>query len=129
VFERVSFVPHMDEAAYLGLLATCDVALDTLHYGGGANTCFDAAAAATPVVTLPGAQGRGRWALAVANALGVDDGVADSPDQYVARALALGTDRAYRAEVSARIRAAAPALFDRPEPARELAEFVLRTAS
>jgi predicted O-linked N-acetylglucosamine transferase (SPINDLY family) len=111
----------MDEGSYLGLLAAADVVLDTPHYGGGANTCLDAAAAGTPTVTMPGAFHRGRWALAVASALDVMDGVATTPESYVERALSIGTDRAYRATVSARIQAAAPVLFDRPEPAHELA--------
>lgn len=126
---RVGFLPRMAEAGYLGLVAVSDLLLDTLHYGGGANTCLDAAAVGRPVVTLPGAFHRGRWALAIAEALGVRDGVADSPRAYVERALALGADRGYRAQVSARVSAGAAALFDRPEPARELAEFVLTTAA
>lgn len=122
---RLGFLPRLAEADYLGLVAVSDVLLDTPHYGGGANTCLDAAAAAAPLVTLPGPFHRGRWALAVAEAMGVRDGVAATPEEYVARAVALATDRAHAAEVRARIAAAAPALFGRPEPARELAGAVL----
>jgi predicted O-linked N-acetylglucosamine transferase (SPINDLY family) len=126
---RLGFLPRLSEADYLGLLAASDVILDTPHYGGGANTCLDAAATATPVVTLPGTFHRGRWAYAVANALGLQDGVAGSSREYIAYALTLGTDRAYGAEVRARIRASAAALFERLEPARELADFVLNAAA
>lgn len=129
VVERVRVLPRMGEAEHLGLLAAADVVLDTPHYGGGANTCLDAAAAGAPVVTLPGAFHRGRWALAVARAMGVASGVAATPDEYVERALGLGTDRAMRARAGAAIRAAAPALFDRPEPARELGTCLLQLAT
>lgn len=124
VADRVRLLSRMGEADYLGLVACADVMLDTLHYGGGANTCFDAAAAGTPVVTLPGALQRGRWAAAMAEAMGVMVGVATSPEDYVARALALGTDRAHRASTAAQIRAAASGLFERQEPPRELGDWL-----
>lgn len=127
VAARLRLLPRLDEAGYLGLMACADVVLDTPHYGGGANTCYDAAAAGVPVVTLPGAFQRGRWAAAVAAALGVPDGVAANAEEYVARALALGEDRGYRAAVAARIVDAAPGLFMRDEPARELGTFLLET--
>lgn len=123
VLDRVRLLPALPERDYLSLVARADVVLDTLHYSG-ANTSYEALAASVPVVTLPGAFQRGRYSAALYATMGLADGVVGTARAYVERALALGTDRAYRAEVSARIRAAAPALFDRPEPARDLAAFV-----
>ncbi|GAB4445400.1 MAG: hypothetical protein OHK0015_47640 [Chloroflexi bacterium OHK40] len=126
---QLRFLPRMPEQEYLGLTAIANVVLDTPHYGAGANTCLDAAAAGTPIVTLPGPYQRGRWALAVARALDIRDGVALDGTDYVERALAIAGDRAYRAALGARIAAAAPVLFERPEPARELASFILAAVS
>jgi protein O-GlcNAc transferase len=99
------------------------VVLDTLHYGGGANTTYDSFAAGTPVVTLPTQFQRGRYAYAAYQQIDVYDAIADSPAAYVALALALGTDRAARADLSARISAACPVLFEDQAAVAELAEF------
>ena len=123
VVARIQFLPHMAEADYLNVLALADVALDTLHYGGGANTTYDAFAAGTPVVTLPTPFQRGRYAYAAYQQIGVYDAIAGSPEAYVAIALRLGTDRAARADLSARISAACPPLFEDGAAVTELADF------
>ena len=96
--------------------------LDPLHFGG-ANTAYDAIAAGVPIVTLPGVFPRGRYASALSKAVGVEDGIATGTADYVSRALALGTDSARRAQVSARIRAGSGAVFDSPLAARQLEQF------
>jgi predicted O-linked N-acetylglucosamine transferase (SPINDLY family) len=123
VAARIEFLPHMAEADYLNVLALADVALDTLYYGGGANTTYDAFAAGTPVVTLPTRFQRGRYAYAAYQQIGVYDGIARSPEEYVAIALRLGSDRAARADLSARISAACPVLFEDAAAVTELADF------
>jgi protein O-GlcNAc transferase len=120
---RIQFLPHMAEADYLNVLALTDVALDTLYYGGGANTTYDAFAAGTPVVTLPTQFQRGRYAYAAYQQIGIHDAIAGSPEAYVAIALRLGTDRAARADLSARISAACPPLFEDTAAVTELADF------
>lgn len=120
---RVRFLPRMPEADYLNLTALADVVLDTLHYGGGANTTYDAFATGTPVVTLPTRFHRGRYAYAAYRQMGVLDCVADSAEAYVDIALRLGTVPAYRAEISAKINEASPVLFKDMNAVTELAEF------
>jgi protein O-GlcNAc transferase len=111
VCDRVRFFPQMPEPKYLSLVACADVALDTPHYSG-ANTSYDAFAAGTPVVALPGAFQRSRYTAALYDRMEMRACVARSAAEYTDMALALGTDRAYRADLSARIVAARPALFD-----------------
>jgi predicted O-linked N-acetylglucosamine transferase (SPINDLY family) len=53
----------------------------------------------------------------------VTDCIATSEEEYVAHAVRLGTDAAYRAEVSARIASASPVLFDDINAVPELADF------
>ncbi len=123
VVARIRFLPQLPEADYLNLIALSDLVLDTLHYGGGANTTYDCLAAGTPVVTLPTQFQRGRYAYAAYQQIGVYDAIADSPTSYVDIALALGTDWAARADLSARISAACPVLFEDQAAVDELAEF------
>lgn len=120
---RVRFMPRAGYADYLALIALADVVLDTPHYGGGANTTYDALALGVPVVTLPGRFQRGRYAQAAYRQIGLLDAIASSPDGYVATALRLGSDRAARKELSTRLREAVPALFDDQQAAVELADF------
>ncbi|RIL12132.1 hypothetical protein DCC79_02455 [bacterium] len=120
---RIRFLARMPEADYLNVLAVADVALDTLHYGGGANTTYDALAVGTPIVTLPGRFHRGRWAYAACRRIGVMDGVVDSPEAYVATALRLAGDADVRRDVRGRILAACPVLFEDGEAVAELAAF------
>ena len=94
--------------------------LDTIHYGGGANTVYDAAACGTPTVTLPGPFHRGRWAAAVNDRLRVPEMTAATPSDYVRMAIRAAEDAEFRADVSRRIRAAARQLF---EDMRAVADF------
>ncbi len=123
IIDRVHFLPRMDEVEYLNLISLVEVILDTLHYTGGANTTYDAFAAGTPIVTLPTEFHRGRYTTAAYRQIGVMDCVADTPEQYIEKALALGTDPAYRAEISAKITKACPILFEDMTAVNELADF------
>ena len=104
------------------LQALADVLLDTFPFGGG-NTCLEAFAFGTPVVTRPGALLRGRLALGMYRQMGLADCVAEDPRGYVELALRLGTDRAWRAEVRGRLLARKHLLYDRAEAVRELERF------
>jgi predicted O-linked N-acetylglucosamine transferase (SPINDLY family) len=123
VIDRVRFLSRLPEADYLGLVGLAEVILDTLPYSGGANTTYDAFAAGTPIVTLPGRFHRGRYTAAAYRQIGLTECIAASPDDYIDLALRLGRDPAYRARVSADIRQACPALFEDKAAVRELANF------
>ena len=122
VLDRVIFLEPLPFADFLALNAAVDVLLDPLYFGGG-NTSFEGLAMGTPIVTQPGRFNRGRVTYALYRTMGVTDCVVESAQSYVAKALALGTDRAYRAEVSARIRAASPVLFESRPAVDALARF------
>lgn len=129
VADRVRLLPRLPEGDYLGLLAAADVVLDTPHYGGGANTTYDALAAGTPVITLLGPFHRGRYTGAAYHRMGIADGVAGSPAEYVRTAVRLGTDPDYRRDLGARIAAASEVLFEDARAVRELEEFFLQAVS
>ena len=64
---------------------------------------------------------RGRQTAAMLRILGIEELIAGDQQQYVTLALRVGNDKAYRAELSARIRGGSSQLFDREEPVAALA--------
>lgn len=111
VADRLLFIPQLPDADYLHLVAAADVVLDTLHYGG-ATTVYDAFALAQPVVTLPTQSQRGRSASAMYRRMGLDDGIASDPEDYVRRAVRLATDRDFRNALRASLAGAGEVLFE-----------------
>lgn len=118
VFERIHFVAHQSMDGYLRLLGAADVLLDPLHYGGGL-TSFDGLSLNKPIVTLPGQFVRGRYTLGFYRTMGVTDCVAESADDYVAKAVHLGVDREWRMHVVDRIRESSDAIFESNDSIRE----------
>ncbi|MEM7347021.1 MAG: tetratricopeptide repeat protein [Chloroflexota bacterium] len=126
VVDRIQPIPWFPEKAdYYRFLATVDVNLDTLHYGG-TNTIYDSLAMGTPVATMPAPFLRGRYAYGVYRKMGFLECVVETPAQFVDIALALGTDKAYRAKVSRQIEIASPVLFEDQMAVDELADFFER---
>jgi predicted O-linked N-acetylglucosamine transferase (SPINDLY family) len=115
-------VPRQSFEDYLNLMAIADVMLDPVHFGGGSTT-YEAFVCGIPVVTWPSALMRGRFAFGYYQRMGVMDCVADTPAQYVAIAVRLGTDPDYRAQVKAKILAANPVLYEDIEVVREFERF------
>jgi predicted O-linked N-acetylglucosamine transferase (SPINDLY family) len=119
VASRVRVMPRAERAKYLELVAAADVVLDTLHYGAGANTAYDAAAIGVPLVTLPGRFHRSLWAAAVNRRLGVSRLIAASPQEYVATAIAVASDADLWQSLHEQIRQRAPELFEDAAVVRE----------
>lgn len=124
VVDRVIFLPYLPTQRYFELVAAADVILDPIHFGGG-NTTFHALSLGTPLVTTPGGFQRSRFASGTYRAIGLEDLIARDRADYVARAVALGRDKALRQDTSERIRDAAGAIQRRHEPADELGDLLL----
>ncbi|MCC7050073.1 MAG: tetratricopeptide repeat protein [Alphaproteobacteria bacterium] len=123
--DRVIVLPRQSHADYMNLLALSDVSLDSLPFSGG-NTTYQALAMGTPVVTLPGKFLRGRLSLAIYAKAGVMDLVAKDAGDYVTLALRAANDRAWRADVMARIEAASGVIFDDREYLMDVERFLAR---
>lgn len=123
VLDRVTLIPRLPEPQYHALLALADVVLDTFHYGGGANTTYDALATGVPVVTWPGAFHRGRFAAAAYQTMGYTECVAATPAEYVELALRLANDPASRRRAREAIEATREVLFDNVASVRAMEEF------
>jgi predicted O-linked N-acetylglucosamine transferase (SPINDLY family) len=123
VAERVDFIGRMSVPAFLNLAAVADVALDTIHFSATRSSA-DILATGTPIITLPGPFMRSRLTAGLYRQMGVEDCIARDRQDYVRRAVRLGTDPERRAEVRSRILDAGELLYARPEAARELGEFL-----
>lgn len=107
---RIRFLRRGGIDEYVQCLRVCDVVLDTWPVGGGVST-HDALAAGTPVVTLPGATLRGRFAQGALQLIGLDECIAENIEDYVERALAIASDPEHRQALAQRIDENAGMLF------------------
>ena len=123
VLDRITVLPYPGFNHYLNLLNIADVMLDTLHYGGG-STSLQALAAGTPIVTLPSNFQRGRHTYAYYKKMGYTECVAKDKEDYVQKAVRLGTDKAYREKVRNDILAANSVLYENQEVVLELERFL-----
>lgn len=110
VLDRIVFVPKQGRGDFLNLLAVADVMLDPIHFGGG-NTSYEGFALGVPIVTWPSGFLRGRLTHAMYRQMGIPDLTARDAAGYIERAVQLGTDPAYREEMSSRIRERSGVLF------------------
>ena len=128
VADRIRFVPPQKGADYFGLILGADVLLDPPHFGG-MNTTYDTLSLGKAIVTMPSRYHRGRYTLGCYRAMGVDDGVVASPEEYVNRAVRIACDREFRGRVEQRIAGAGAALFENLEAVRELETFFLEACA
>jgi predicted O-linked N-acetylglucosamine transferase (SPINDLY family) len=124
VVGRVRFHPRLSRKDYIDLLSVADVILDPVHWSGG-NTTFEALSLGIPIVTLPSEFMRGRVTYGCYRQMGMMDCVASTREEYVALAVRLGTDPAYRQRIRAKILAANGALYENINAVREMERFFL----
>ena len=94
-------VPHRD---LLEEYADIDVALDPFPFSGALTTC-EALWMGVPVVTLEWHRPASRQTASILRAIGLEDLVAGTAGEYVARALALAGDPLRRAQLRRELRA------------------------
>lgn len=102
--ERLVFAPKMRNDLHLARYPLADLFLDTAPYGAH-TTASDALWMGVPVLTLSGRSFASRVCGSLVRAAGVPDLVTTSPDEYVARAVALAGDPAAIGAYKARLRA------------------------
>jgi predicted O-linked N-acetylglucosamine transferase (SPINDLY family) len=83
---RVTVVPYVSMDDYMRWYDAVDIILDPLPYSG-ANTTCDALYMGVPVLTVPGDRTASRSAASVLSAVGLDEWIAPSRDEYVRRAV------------------------------------------
>jgi predicted O-linked N-acetylglucosamine transferase (SPINDLY family) len=116
------FIPWQSGPQFHGLLARADVLLDTIGFSGF-NTAMQSVACGLPVATREGRFLRGRLASGVLKRIGLSELVATTEEEYVALAIKLAGDPAYRQLIRRRIEASRHVLFDNVAPIRALEQF------
>jgi len=118
---RIEFVDHRPRTAYLEEYHRIDCCLDTVPYNGG-TTSLDAFWMGVPVVTLAGATVTARSGRTIATNLGLPELVAQTKEEFVARAATLATDRSRLATLRTTLRARMEQspLMDAPSFARNV---------
>ncbi len=127
-FDRfVAFIPWQNSAGFYGLLKRADVFLDTIGFSGF-NTAIQAAECGIPVVTREGRFLRGRLASGILKRMGLPELVAESEEDYIALAVRLAQDAAYRKHIRERIEASRQILFEDVAPIRAMEDFLTEVA-
>jgi predicted O-linked N-acetylglucosamine transferase (SPINDLY family) len=105
--ERIQFLQRGARRQYLEHYASIDIALDPFPFCGHTTTC-DGLWQGVPAVTLAGANYAGRMGVSVMANLALEQWIAKSPHDYVARAARMAGDldalRALRASMRDRMR-------------------------
>ncbi len=101
---RVTMIPYIAIEEYYRWFGRVDIALDTMPFSGGTTT-FDALWMGAPVITCPGARSWSRSAASILTTLGLTECIAESPDDYVRRAVQLAANPARIAQMRQSLRA------------------------
>lgn len=91
---RISIEPRRPLEEYFRTLRSVDLALDTMPYSGGTTTC-DILWMGTPVLTLPGPRSVSRSAASILGTIGLQEWIAATPEDYVAKAVRAVDDAAW----------------------------------
>jgi protein O-GlcNAc transferase len=126
--DRVHIMPRVRLERFMEIMVLSDVLLDTWPFGSG-NTSYQGFAAGTPIVTLPRGFQRGLGVMAHYRHMGFDDGVAESPEDFVDIAVRLGTDAAFRTRIEDLIRERSGVLFDDRRVVDDLARFLIEVTA
>jgi protein O-GlcNAc transferase len=112
LMQRIIFLPNLPDEAYATAQAAATVCLDSFPFGGHTTT-MDLLVTGCPIVTLPSEFMAGRCTQGLLKALGgiATQMIASDLDEYVAIALRIGTDPAYRELQAQNIRENLPSLI------------------
>ena len=128
VADRLIFISQKRGDEYWHLLRTAHVLLDPMTFGG-VNTTYDALAMGKAIVTLPSPFQRGRYTSGCYRAMGMDDCIASSIDDYVSRAIRIASDTDYRMTLEQSINSRSKILFRNDQAVDELNDALLTLAT
>lgn len=126
VAERIRVLAYPGPTGYLKMIETCDVMLDTYHYGGG-STSLQGLGLGTPIVTLPGNFQRGRHTYSYYSAMGMSNCVAKNKEDYIKLAVNIGKDKDYRMALTEKIKDRSEVLFSDARVIQELENFFIKS--
>jgi len=130
--DRVHFIPQQPPHRLMFLYSTAAVILDS-YPAGGCTTTREALELGKAVVTWPARLLGGRWTLGLYNVIGLDEEtkrqlVANSKEEYITKAVEIGTNTTLREKVENQILNVIPNLFYREEAVEEWTKILLRVS-
>jgi protein O-GlcNAc transferase len=112
---------------FVAAIGRCDVFLDSIGWSG-CNSTLESLAHNLPIVTLAGPLMRGRHSAAILAMMGIAETVADSVDDYVAKAVRLASDADWRARMRRAIADNKHRVYRDRAPIEALEDFLDRVA-
>jgi len=99
--ELIGWLP--DKNQHLALYERVDIALDTFPYHGTTTTC-EAMWMGVPVITQAGQTHVSRVGVSLLSSVGLEEAIAQSPQEYIQKAIALANNKARLQELRANLR-------------------------
>lgn len=121
--DHLIFYPLLNSVTYNVLNAEVDIYLDSIGWSGG-NTTFESLPFDKPIVTMPGEFMRGRHTAAILTMMGLEEMIAATTEEYVAIAVRLARDSAWREMISQKIAANKQKVYGDLTPVRALERFM-----
>jgi len=130
--DRVHFVSPQPPHRLMALYQISTVILDS-YPAGGCTTSREVMELGKAIVTWPARLLGGRWTLGLYKTIGLDEDtqnqvIANSQEEYIAKAVALGTNTSLRKSVEHNILKAVPMLFGRLEAVEEWEKILLKVS-
>jgi protein O-GlcNAc transferase len=97
-------LPRLDTLRFVAAIGLCDIVLDSIGWSG-CNSTLEGLHHSLPIVTMTGAMMRGRHSMAILKMLEVEETSTETVESYVATAIRLARDLAWRMAVKDRISA------------------------
>ena len=129
LLERVILIPRVSSIDFPSLIRLSDVMLHPFPFGGS-RTSLDGLEANIPVVTYPQKYLRGRMAVSFFASMGIwECCVANSVDEYVHKAVKLGKDKGYRAQVKTLIASRLDRVYEDMQTVEEWTKWLRRATN
>ena len=96
------FLPRLEPSRFLAAQGLCDIVLDSIGWSG-CNSTMESLQHDLPIVTMAGSLMRGRHTMAILQMMGVTETITTTLDSYVATAVRLGRDPAWRHEIKQKV--------------------------
>ncbi len=116
---RVRFLPALPREDFLSLIASADVLLDPIHFGGG-NSSLEALSVGVPLISMEGRFLRSRISSTLYKQVGLDDLIASDSANYVRLAVQVACDPSFNRTIRDRLRTGADRFFSHSTAAKEL---------
>jgi len=124
ILQRVVFIPWVnDPHDFIAVINSCDVVLDSFHFGLG-TTIMPIAVVGTPFVTKPSEYQRGRVGLYYAKLLEMEECVAHTTEEYAQLAVSIARNPNHRLLLKTKFLRNSHVLFENQKAIEDMIKFL-----